>query len=58
MRRKAIIKRGKGNYADQFYAVLVANNGQSLAHTEHRVSKSRLKKVIKKYFFDFEIVEG
>lgn len=58
MKRKAIIKRGNGNYADQWYAVLVADNGQPLAHTEHRVSKSRLKKVIEKYFPDFEISEG
>lgn len=57
MKRKIIIKRGRGNYADQFYAVIIADNGQPLAHTEHRVSKSRLKRVIEKYFPDFEIVE-
>lgn len=56
--RKAIIKPGRGKQKGNFYAVLIADNGQPLAHTEHRVSKSRLKKVIQKYFPDFEIVEG
>lgn len=58
MKRKAIIKPGKGNYADQFYSVLIADNGKILAHTEYVLSKSRLKKVIAKYFPGFKIVEG
>jgi hypothetical protein len=58
MKRKIIIKRGEGNYADQFYATIVADNGETLAHTEHRARKSALKKTMKKYFPGFKIVEG
>lgn len=57
MRRKIIIKRGNGNYADQFYGVIIADNGEPLATTEHRTSKSRLKATMKKYFPGFKIVE-
>lgn len=57
MRRKIIIKRGEGNYADQFYAVIVADNGEPLSHTEHRSSKYKLKATMKKYFPGFKIVE-
>lgn len=56
MPRKAIIKPGKGKQKGNFYAVLIADNGEPLAHTEHRRSKHGLKWVIKKYFDDFEIV--
>jgi hypothetical protein len=55
--RKAIIKPGRGKRKGQFYALLVADNGEPLGHTEHSSSKSALKKTIKKYFPDFEIVE-
>lgn len=55
MRRKIIIKRGKGNYADQFYALIVADNGEPLAHTEHRARKSGLIATMKKYFPGFKI---
>lgn len=58
MKRKIIIKRGKDNYADQFYALIIADNGEPLAHTEHRARKSSLKKTMKKYFPGFKIVEG
>lgn len=56
--RKAIIKPGRGKQKGNFYAVLTADNGEPLAHTEHQTRKSQLKKTIKKYFPDFEIVEG
>lgn len=53
MKRKAVIKSRKG----QFYAILMADNGEPLAHTEYQTRKSRLKATLKKYFPDFEIVE-
>lgn len=56
--RKAIIKPGRGKQKGNFYAVLIADNGEPLAHTEHRSRKHGLKKTLEKYFPDFEIVEG
>lgn len=58
MPRKAIIKPGRGKQKGNFYAVLIADNGEPLAHTEHRSRKHGLKKTLEKYFPDFEIVEG
>lgn len=58
MRRKAIIKPGTGKQKGKFFAVLIADNGEPLAHTEHQTRKSRLRATLKKYFHDFEIVEG
>jgi hypothetical protein len=55
IKRRIIIKRGEGNYANQFYAVILADNGEPLAHTEHRARKSALKKTMKKYFLGFKI---
>jgi hypothetical protein len=57
-KRKALIKRGKGKYSKQYYAVLVADNGEPLAHTEHQTRKSRLKQMLAKYFPGFKIVEA
>lgn len=56
--RKAIIKPGKGKQKGKFFAVLIADNGEPLAHTEHRARESRLRATLKKYFPDFEIAEG
>lgn len=56
--RKAIINPGKGKQKGKFFAILIADNGEPLAHTEHRSRKSGLKKTLKKYFPDFEIAEG
>lgn len=58
MPRKAIIKPGKGKQKGNYYAVLVADNGENLAHTEHQKRKYFLKIMLKKYFPDFEIAEG
>lgn len=58
LKRRVVIKRGEGEYVKQFYAVLVADNGEPLAHTEHRTSKSQLKKTIAKYFSGFKIIDA
>jgi hypothetical protein len=57
-KRKALVKRGKGKYSKQYYAVLIADNGEPLAHTEHQTRKSRLKQMLAKYFPGFKIVEA
>jgi len=51
--RKAVIKMSKDG---QYYAVLVAKNGEPLATTETQVSRATLKRTLKRNFPDYTIV--
>ena len=51
--RKAVIKKSKDG---QYYAVLVAKNGEPLATMETQKSLSTLKRTIKRNFPDYTIV--
>lgn len=64
MARKAVIKKSSvldelGNeIKPQFYFTLYSDNGQVLAHAETYSRKANCRKVIARYFPDFEEVDS
>lgn len=49
MARHILIKK-KGIVKQQYHAVLIADNGEPIAHTEKQTSKKQLEDMLGKYF--------